>query len=127
MPLHVKKNLYKIDREWGHWLEEDGAPAPQPASRVVARPPMEATGAAAAAGFRPTTTSESPGHGITRSSRRQNQTDLSKIFSTSLLILPACNNFVVAHPRPPATLLKLSMVSTAKPCADSSWPIVARL
>ena len=49
---------------------------------------MEETGASAEAGFRPTATRESPGHGIRTSSRRQNQTDLSKIFSTSLLILP---------------------------------------
>src|ERR1017187_624575 len=88
---------------------------------------MEETAAAAAAGFRPTTARESPGHGITRSSRRQNQTDLSKIFSTSLLILSAWNNLLYAHHGSSATLLKLSMVSTAKPCADSSWPMVARL
>ena len=49
---------------------------------------LEPAGASAEAAFLPTATSESPGHGIRTSNRRQNQTDLSKIFSTSLLMLP---------------------------------------
>ena len=66
------------------------------------------TAASGRAGLRPTATSESPGHGIRTSSRRQNQTDLSKIFSTSLLILPLPSNLLYAHQGSSATLLKLS-------------------